>query len=56
MLNPENLEKRREQLVVLLKSSEESQKILKEQLKDLKMEISNINGAILELEHLLRSA
>jgi len=52
-LNAEKLEDRRHQLVISLQSSMEFQIDLKERLKDIREEISNTKGAVLELNRIL---
>ena len=53
MLTSEKLEWRRNYLRESLQVSEDQHADLKERMKDIKKEIANTKGAIIELDHLL---
>lgn len=53
MITIDELEKRRDILATTLRSSEETLSDIKERAKIIKEEISNIRGAIIELDNLI---
>jgi len=55
-LSKEGLQERRSDLLETLQEAETNLTELKEQVKDLKAEIANTKGAILELNHHLQAA
>lgn len=53
MLTRDNLEKRKEALMVAVKQLEDNLKDHQERMKIMKKEIANGRGAIIELDHLM---
>jgi prefoldin subunit 5 len=53
MISIQNLEKRRDMLSTTLQASENTLNEIKERAKIIKKEVSNIRGAILELDRLI---
>lgn len=55
MITLEVLQKRRDDLANILTTSAVDADLLKERLKVIKKEIANINGAIIEIDHMIES-
>ena len=55
MITLDVLQKRRDSLANTLTTSEVDLDLLKERAKDLKKEIANAQGAILEIDHMIES-
>lgn len=55
MITLDVLQKRRDDLATTLATSAIDHDMLKERLKVIKKEIANINGAIIEIDHMIES-
>ncbi len=55
MITLEVLQKRKESLSTTLSTSQIDADLLKERLKVIKKEIANIQGAIIEIDHMIES-
>lgn len=55
MITLEVLQNRRESLANTLATSQVDLDLLKERVKVIKQEIANINGAIIEIDHMIES-